>query len=121
MPDAHTIARRWYWTTHRFPRGTEPRLREPAETREYDPPFRVGRGTVYRVPLTRRGLILGRWTSVMDEDEAPWLAMGGYELDATTEDVKGWTPSDEYERWRAQEALKSSIEELGDLEELLAE
>lgn len=116
MPQARTIpATKIFWLTHRFPRGTEPRLREPAETREYDPPYRYGSGTVWRIPFTLRGFVVGRWTGVEDEDDAVWKATGGYELDASTEDVKSWNASEDYERWEAA----SRIEELGDLEDLV--
>ncbi len=111
MPQARTIfGTRIYWLTHRYPPGTEPTLSEPSETREYDPPYRVGYGRVLRIPFTLRGLVVGRWESVEDEDIAVWLALGGHELDASTEDVKGWTPSDDYERWQEREKILSSIE-----------
>lgn len=107
MPEAHTFpATKWFFLSHRYPVGTEPRLREPAETREYEPPYRVGTGTVYRIPLTHRGVMLGRWERVEDEDVAVWAAVGGHEMDASTEDVKGWTASSRYEDWEACAAVE---------------
>lgn len=120
MPEARTVpATKIFWLLHRFPRGTEPRLREPAETREYEPPYRVGRGTVWRIPFTLRGIALGRWEREEDEDVAVWAAVGGYEMDASTEDVKGWAASTKYADWEERERVLSQVELGPSIQDLL--
>lgn len=55
---------------------------ERGTTREIEEPFRRGASIVARIPFTRQGLVVGRWSATaMTEDEALRQAIGLRELD----------------------------------------
>lgn len=41
-----------------------------AETTEIEEPFRYGKGLVFRLPLTRRAIVVGRWKGEQFENAA---------------------------------------------------
>jgi len=53
-----------------------PPLTEKASPRELEDPYRTGRGRIFRIPLTRRGIVLGWWepadpdNPVLEEEES---------------------------------------------------
>lgn len=119
MPAARTIwCTKTYFSRHRFPKGTTPRLREPAHTREYDPPFRIGEGAVYRVPFTRFGLVLGRWGGIEEDDEEAALgAVGGVRLeDIEVDEIREWGETDP--EWTAAMIARRALMEAQSLEDL---
>lgn len=66
----------FHW--QRYPRRRvapqTPPLHEPARPRELEQPYRIGHGHAFRLPLTRRGLVLGYWVppelEVLEEEES---------------------------------------------------
>jgi hypothetical protein len=67
----------FYW--HGIKYSVKPKeLKEPAETQEIDPPFRFGKGYAFRLPFSRRGLVIGRWRETgFNEHEALTFAVNG--------------------------------------------
>ena len=65
-----------FWHSQRYPprrvSPATPPLHELARPRELEDPFRIGHGHAFRLPLTRRGLVVGFWepaTGVVLEEE----------------------------------------------------
>ncbi len=80
MAETRDIGRRIYWhwawyTSYKSPLfAVEP-------TTEIDPPYRTGTSTVWKVPFSRRALVVGAWTGrSANEKEAILRATGGREL-----------------------------------------
>lgn len=67
----------FYWTTIRY--GAKPPIFvERAETQEIDEPFRRGEGWAFRIPLTTKAVVLGKWLSqAVSESHALTYAIGG--------------------------------------------
>lgn len=65
-----------FWHPQRYPprrvAPATPPLHEQARPRELEDPFRVGHGHAFRVPLTRRGVVVGFWeppgSDVLEEE-----------------------------------------------------
>ena len=62
MPETHDLGR-FYWHSLRYPIGTDrSKIRpERSTTRELEDPYRLGDALVLATPVSRRGLVLGRW------------------------------------------------------------
>jgi hypothetical protein len=52
-------------------------LLERGDTQMAEPPYRVGKSVVFRVPFTRTTFVVGWWGRSMDEEEALYRALGG--------------------------------------------
>jgi hypothetical protein len=50
---------------------------EKAYTQLIDPPFHTGVGIAFRVPFTKKALVLGVWVNTLDEGTALTHAIGG--------------------------------------------
>lgn len=72
-----------FWHPQKYPSRAvapvTPPLSEVASPRELEDPFRVGHGRVFRIPLTRRAVVLGWWEPadptqpVLEEEEGAKL------------------------------------------------
>lgn len=93
MPHAQDIGS-VFVTTMRYPplRRWDLPWREPeAEVREVDHPYRIGHGTAYRVPFTRRAFIVGRWADEGGEEmERIRAALQARDLEYDSEEVDQW-------------------------------
>lgn len=68
MKKIHAIWLTRYWFQFLvYPHRSVP-LTEIGETQEGGYPWRVGRCRVFRVPLTRRAVAIGQWTSYQERD-----------------------------------------------------
>lgn len=76
-----------YWHTIRYPEGLEVPILNRSSTTEVEPPYRHGRCAILRAPLTRRALVVGRWTCRLDADTAPLRALGMRVID---DNGAGW-------------------------------
>ena len=76
----HEIGRRYYWHAAQYADRFEP-LCAVESTQEIEEPYRVGVARVFRVPFSRRVLVIGRWMYTLDEDDALLGAIGGEWLD----------------------------------------
>lgn len=75
-----------FWHPQRYPGrrvSGRPPLTEPAAPRELEQPYRKGHGRVFRIPLTRRAVVIGYW----EPSDAPILLEE--ESDALLEAVEG--------------------------------
>lgn len=68
-----------YVHTMKYPSRKFP-LTEAGHTHEIESPYRVGRGRVFRIPLTTAAVVVGRWGKAQDEDDALTSAIGMREL-----------------------------------------
>lgn len=86
----------------RYPRRrvapATPPLTEQAAPRELDGDFRVGQGRVFRIPLTRRAVVLGYWEppgeAVLPEEESGKLldALNGAHIQGVTAtEIASWS------------------------------
>lgn len=78
----------------KMPRRRLPRYEVGTETRETEPPFRVGYGLAFRIPLTRTALVFGEWTWELEgetEEAKIREALKGSEPNITLEEIKEWT------------------------------
>jgi hypothetical protein len=75
----------WHGITYSF----KPKeLIEKAETQEIESPFRHGRGVALRLPLSKRGVVVGKWSKTgFTEGEALTYAINGRSL---TKDEVDW-------------------------------
>lgn len=95
MPETFDVGGR-YFHHMTYPRGAPYRLWEPAETREQEEPYRVGRGHAFRAPGLRTVLITGRWgppgAPVLEEEHSDRLvqALDGWELHLTPGEIARW-------------------------------
>lgn len=79
MPEVHDIGSKHF--THRmdYPTKKFP-LIDRGHTQEIEWPYRSGSSFVLRAPLTKRALVIGRWTGEVDEEQALIEAIGVREL-----------------------------------------
>lgn len=90
-----------FWHIHRYPRRrvapARPPLTERAAPRELEQPYRRGEGRVLRIPLLRRGVVVGYWVpaiAVEDESAAIVEALDGMHLPGiTATEIKEWPRS----------------------------
>ena len=80
MPQVSNIGNKYFAHQMRYP-STDFPLMEPGTTQEIEEPYRRGRSMVFRLPLTTRALVLGRWGAPVDEDTALRHAMKARDLD----------------------------------------
>lgn len=101
MPNAHSIGK-LYWHRIRLDRSSPLHHRYP--TTEYEHPFRTAIGHVLRFPGVRLGVVVGKWSGHLDEDEAGYTATQGEpvgELATAPEEVQirarnyGWLVPDD--------------------------
>lgn len=79
MPQVHNIGESMYLHTMKYPSRKFP-LTEPGDTQEIESPYRVGKGRVFRIPLTTRAVVVGRWEGHREEHDALTDAIGIREL-----------------------------------------
>lgn len=90
----------WHW--QRYPKrrvaSETPPLHELARPREVEQPYRLGHGHAFRIPLTRRGLVLGYWVppelEVLEEEESQRLldaVEGAMIPDVTATEISTWS------------------------------
>lgn len=70
-----------FWHTIRYPDGLHVPLINRSTTTEVEPPFRTGKCRIFKVPLTNRALVLGRWSMRLSESSAYHHALGMRVLD----------------------------------------
>lgn len=75
MPNVQDIGTNFYAHRMRYPTKSFP-LFEKGATQEIEWPFRTGAAVVARVPFTTTALVIGRWVSSSDEDDALTSAIG---------------------------------------------
>lgn len=93
MAETYDFGEQSYFTTLVYPRWVEdpPLVERDVETRETEPPFRIGYGTLYRIPLTRFGLIVGRWFDTGGEEvERLQAALQGSDLRTDVAEIRRW-------------------------------
>jgi hypothetical protein len=92
MPKVHNIGKQHFVQYFRFPAKWGWKIIVRGNTQEIEPPFRMSKPYMIRMPLYRV-LVLGKWTGLQpDEETALNNAMQGRLL--TNEDFtkeKGWT------------------------------
>jgi hypothetical protein len=98
-----------FWHRQSYPKRriapVRPPLAEPASPREVEDPFRVGHGRAFRMPLTRRGVVLGWWEPAgeavtSDEETAALLsAMEGSMIPGiTATEIALWAKARDVEK-----------------------
>lgn len=80
MPQVHDIGKKHFLQFMKYPTRKFPFL-DLGSTYEIEEPYRSGESLVFRVPLTRRAVVVGRWVGVMSEDQALRTAIRMRELD----------------------------------------
>jgi hypothetical protein len=84
-----TYGQNLFATTLRYPSRRFP-LSEKSRTVEVSAPWRIGMGRSFRVPFTRRALVIGRWGAAGEEEERLTEALGLAEFSAATEEIAEW-------------------------------
>jgi hypothetical protein len=79
MPQVHNIGESMYVHTMKYPSRKFP-ITEPGSTQEIESPYRIGYGRVFRIPLTRSAVVVGRWKESREEQDALTGAIGMREL-----------------------------------------
>lgn len=90
----------FHW--QRYPRRRvapkTPPLHETARPRELEQPYRTGHGHMFRIPLTRRGVVLGYWVppelAVLEEEESAWIMQavhGAMIPGITADEISTWS------------------------------
>lgn len=84
MAETHDIGSKFYWHWAWYQTRKSPLFaREP--TTEIDRPFRTGLSTVWKIPFSRRALVVGIWTGKSESETVAILrATGGREVDWVT-------------------------------------
>lgn len=93
MPETHDIpATKFFVSTLKYPRKPWPPMSEEGvETRETEPPFRIGRGRIRRIPGTRTAVVFGRWIDEGGpEEERLIAALRGRDVTADTDEIRDW-------------------------------
>jgi len=80
MPQIHDIGKHHFVHTMKYPDRNFP-IVDRGETQEIEDPYRSGQSWVLRVPLSRAAVVVGRWTSRVDEDSALRRAIMARDLD----------------------------------------
>lgn len=98
MAKAHDVrGTRGVYVSHLiYPKGISLPLRETdVETREVRGEYRIGRGRVYRVPFTRLGVVVGRWSDERPDSEfdALLVATGMHASGMTEEQAQDFRTS----------------------------
>lgn len=97
----------WHW--QRYPRRRvaphRPPLSETARPRELEQPYRQGHGRVFRLPLTRRALVVGYWEpagrAVLADEESEKLTEaieGAHIPGITAVDIAEWARARDWSR-----------------------
>lgn len=90
MPNVTQLGPRIYAHPMEYPTTKFP-LVDKGHTQEIDWPYRTGKGLVFRLPLTRRALVVGIWGKPVDEEIALTNAVAARWIDTDN----GWGPDDE--------------------------
>lgn len=95
MPEAHDVpGTRKFVALMKYPKGPRPPLWESGvESREYEPPFRIGHGWALRIPGSWRAVLIGTWQEEdeePDEEERLVAALRGHDLEDDVDDIKEW-------------------------------
>lgn len=80
MPHVHQIGAQHFVHTMRYPTRDFP-LIDKGETQEIEDPYRYGNSLVFRVPLSRAAIVVGKWTAQEPEDSALRRAIKARDLD----------------------------------------
>lgn len=75
MANTHNVGK-FYWHTLMYPIKFKG-FKDRAETQEIEPPYREGAGFAYRIPFTKRAIVVGRWIKKHDERIALTRAING--------------------------------------------
>ena len=80
MPQVKQLGSNTYTHLMEYPTKKFPVI-DRGHTQEIEYPFRAGSGLVFRIPFTRRAVVVGRWTSETPEEEALTGAIGARKLE----------------------------------------
>lgn len=80
MPQIHDIGKRHFVHAMQYPTRNFP-LVDRGETQEIENPYRNGRSLVFRLPLSRAALVVGRWQTRLSEETALRRAIQARDLD----------------------------------------
>lgn len=80
MPQIHDIGKHHFVHTMNYPTTAFP-LIDKGETQEIEQPYRNGRSLVFRIPLSRTAVVVGRWQTRFSEDTALRRAIQARDLD----------------------------------------
>ena len=80
MPQIHDIGKHHFIHAMKYPTRNFPVI-DKGETQEIEQPYRNGRSLVFRVPLGRSAIVVGRWQTRLSEDTALRRAIRARDLD----------------------------------------
>ena len=80
MPQIHDIGKHHFVHTMEYPTKKFPII-DKGETQEIEDPYRNGRSLVFRIPLSRTAVVVGRWQTRFSEDMALRRAIQARDLD----------------------------------------
>ena len=80
MPQVHEIGTKYFTHQMRYPSTAFP-LMESGTTQEIEEPYRQGKSWVFRLPMSTRAVVVGRWGDPLEEEQALRQAMGVRDLD----------------------------------------
>jgi hypothetical protein len=76
MARTHDIGKNHFWHVMVYP--IKPRvIIEKSSTQEIEEPYRFGSGIVFRLPLTRLSIVIGKWVAKYSESQALTNAISG--------------------------------------------
>lgn len=88
MAQVHDIGSKNYIQVITYPSVKFP-LYDHGITREIDPPYRLGISRVFRIPFSRKAVVVGEWVARLPETDALINAIGARPLDS-----KDWDHED---------------------------
>ena len=71
--EIHSV-HKMFWHVLMYPEKP-PVLTEKSETQETESPFRYGYGRVFRVPFTRKALVIGVWKGTSSGYDGEWTGI----------------------------------------------
>ena len=76
MAKTHDFGKKYFWHFMVYP--LKPKVVfETSTTQEIEDPFRFGKGVVFRLPLTRLSIVIGKWVARYEESQALTNAIAG--------------------------------------------
>lgn len=92
MPEVHQLGPKAFW--HPIALGRKHPLVYRSRTQETETPFRNGASLVLRIPCTRVGVVVGRWSGrLSDEESALMAAVQGRKTEDAPAAVREWDAS----------------------------
>lgn len=76
MAKTHDVGSKYFWHFMVYPLKPKVVI-EKSTTQEIEHPFRFGSGLVFRFPLTRLSIVLGKWVAQYEESQALTNAIAG--------------------------------------------